>query len=393
MKRIAIFLFLLSSVFIAVIKPDLAYAQTRLKTGGITDIIKNLPSTAQCIAGCPLFDFNCYSNCVQNILPNPVPSVPPPNSGSNDIIQCATSCLSNPNPASCLTNCAPNLPSCALSCGVPPDLNCVINQCQQNNTSPSNGNQQPPPENIQPPVSSPVPQQTLSQCRREGGYCTQNRLCDDGYEYKGFAKECPGKSNGTEGICCELVSSSGNPPSAPDSPLPPGVDPYLPAPAGPSNGTGNPPDISYVNCNGNYTVTVQGCKLVFCEWRTVSGNETLCVKPEQCNISVCNQYLAGYGPQIAEREAAKEGAYIKPGTFSGSCNSVTSLGTACSNPSLGTQSFKLRSREDWQFLMAKISKEEVSPLVVSELIKEVRENGAYYPGLQIITIDLKNPRL
>lgn len=432
MKRIRkyLFLFFLSIIVVHISTPVYGASPNKnLKSQNIFDAI---PCLTQCLAVNP-FNINCYIRCAQNILPNPVPTLPPTIPGSGDIIQCATSCLSNPNPAVCLTNCASNLPACALSCGIPPDLNCVISNCQQSNTSPSNDNQPPLPNTTQPPISSPNPTLAISECEQEGGYCTQDTVCNPNFEYKGLQKGCPQvPPNNLQGNCCQpiprsLCSQQGGyctpdnfcidgyrytgeirscprtlsnltsycceslniPTITPVGQPPPGVTQFLPGPTYPT-GSVNPPS-GYINCNGNYSVTVQGCKLIFCEWRTVSSNETLCVKPEQCNISVCNQYLASYGPQIAEREAAKEGAYINPGTFSGSCNSVTSLGTACSNPTLGTQSFKLRSREDWQYLMSKVAKEEVSPLVVSNLIQEVRESGIYHPGLQVITIDIQNP--
>lgn len=239
----------------------------------------------------------------------------------------------------------------------------------------------PPPPNppvntpsYVPPTNPPIPTFS-SQCEREGGYCSGDRTCPPPYQFMAIeGKGCPVNIT----YCCQRSSGGVLPTVLPQPPS--GVPPIVPPPG----------ESGYISCQGNYSITVQGCKEVFligtvCDWVTENGTETLCVKPEQCNISECNRYIAIYGPTIAQKRAVAQGAWIKPGTFSGSCSGIIP-GGACYNPTMSTTS--LNNQEDWIRLMSLIDRELISPLEVSKLIHEVKEKGKYTPGLQIREIDL-----
>lgn len=332
-----------------------------------------LSDIAACVVKCPLFDFTCYANCALILLPTP-PLLPP--AIGNDLIACAESCLNSLDP-NCLINCTQNLPAnlaqCVIGCGIPPDLDCINNQCinkmpqpPSNPKNPPNNPAKPSPPN-QPTVVPTMANLPLSRCVQIRGYCSDNINCINNFEYYGNTYGCP-----YDGYCCESKNSL------------PSLTPMPTIPPQPTI------DISKgINCSGDYSVTVQGCKRILgiegCEWHTVPGTETLCVQPSDCNIGTCNNQLALIGPTIAAQEAAKQGAYIKPGTFSGYCKNVQNENTVCSNPIITSSSLNLNNPQDWSLLLHLIESNRISDLEVLRLIHKVVNEGTYTPGLQFKT--------
>lgn len=347
-------------------------------TGKKINSFDSFSDIAACMAKCPLFDFTCYANCALILLPTP-PLLPPP--VGNDLITCAQSCL-NSLDLNCLVRCTENLPTnlaqCVIGCGIPPDLDCINNQCLNKMPQPPKEPKGPQNKPTRPPSISNTPapgKPTLvpsitnlprPKCIELRGYCSANRNCTGGFEYKGNTYECPYNE-----YCCESIN------------LLPTLTPI------PTNTPQPTVDLTHgVNCRGDYSVTVQGCKKVIielCEWRTVTGSETLCVQPQDCSIDTCNAQLALIGPGIAQRQAEKEGAYIKPGTFSGYCSNVQNQGTSCNNPITTSNSVNLNNSQDWPKLLILIKNHQISALEVSKLIHEVKKTGTYTPGLQIKT--------